>query len=58
MHAAARVGAIAAGNEIVASAETLAGEGIEGVGPPRDVALKGIPGTVPVQSIEWAPPAT
>ena len=55
VHAAARVGGIAGGNEIVASAETLEGENIEGVGPPRSVELKGIPGTVPVQNIEWAP---
>jgi len=59
VHQAARIGAIAGANEIVASAETLLGETFEGfAGPSRGVELKGIPGTVDVQTIEWSSPAT
>ena len=54
VHQAARIGAIAGGSEIVASAETLLGETFEGVArPPQGVELKGIPGTVEVQIIDW-----
>ena len=56
VHQAARIGGIAGANEIVASAETLDGVAVDGVGAPRSVELKGIPGTVPVQTIEWAAP--
>ncbi len=54
VHQAARVGAVAGASEIVASAETLLGETFDGAaGPARGVELKGIPGTVDVQTIEW-----
>jgi class 3 adenylate cyclase/tetratricopeptide (TPR) repeat protein len=53
VHLAARIGALADGGEIVASAETI--EGLEGVtvGDPREVSLKGFAKPVPVVSVDW-----
>src|SRR3990172_7948578 len=53
VHTAARVGAVAEGGEIVASASTL--EGLPGidVANPREVDLKGIAEPVAVVSIAW-----
>jgi class 3 adenylate cyclase len=56
VHAAARIGGHAGASEIVASAETLLGEAIEGASVPRAVELKGIPGTVEIRTIAWATP--
>lgn len=56
VHQAARIGAIAGAGEIVASAETLAGEVIPEatLSAPWAVELKGIPGMVQVQNISWS----
>ena len=53
VHLAARIGALADGGEIVASAETI--DGLQGVAvrDPRDVSLKGFASPVPVVSIDW-----
>ncbi len=53
MHAAARIGALAEGGDIVASTGTV--EGIEGLrlSEPREVGLKGIAEPVSVVSIDW-----
>jgi class 3 adenylate cyclase/tetratricopeptide (TPR) repeat protein len=53
VHLAARIGALADGGEIVASAETI--EGLEGVAvrDPREVSLKGFAKPVPVVSVDW-----
>jgi class 3 adenylate cyclase len=53
VHAAARIGALAEGGEVLASLETI--EGIEGlgVGEPRDVSLKGLAKPVRIVSIDW-----
>jgi class 3 adenylate cyclase/tetratricopeptide (TPR) repeat protein len=53
VHLAARIGALADGGEILASAETI--DGLEGVAvrDPRDVSLKGFAKPVPVVSVDW-----
>jgi class 3 adenylate cyclase len=56
VHKAARIAAAAAGDEILASADTLEEAG--GAFPssdPREIAAKGIPAPVPVVSIGWRP---
>lgn len=52
VHVAARIGALAVGEEIVASLETVAGLGVR-TGEPRPVQLKGITEPVEVASIDW-----
>lgn len=53
VHAAARIGALADGGEVLASVETL--EGIDDVrfGESREVALKGLAAPVQVVAIDW-----
>ncbi len=55
VHTAARIGALAGGNEVLASIGTL--EGIEGVrvGEPREVKLKGLAEPVQVVAVDWRP---
>lgn len=55
VHAAARIGALAEGGEVLTSVETL--EGIDDVkfGEPREVALKGLAAPVQVVAIDWQP---
>jgi class 3 adenylate cyclase len=53
VHAAARIGALAEGGEILVSADTI--DGIEGIalGDPREVSLKGFAHPVRVVAIDW-----
>lgn len=54
VHVAARVGALAAAGEILASSESL--EGVGGTWPrsePREVELKGLVGPVSVVAVDW-----
>jgi class 3 adenylate cyclase len=53
VHAAARIGALAGGNEVIASVETLEGIGDVRVGEPREVELKGFAKPVEVVSVDW-----
>ena len=53
VHAAARIGALAAGGEIVASQETLGSVGDLTVSELREVTLKGIAEPVRVVTIDW-----
>ncbi|HUF58516.1 MAG TPA: adenylate/guanylate cyclase domain-containing protein [Actinomycetota bacterium] len=53
VHAAARIGALASGNEVVASVETLEGMGDVRAGEPREVELKGFAKPVQVVSVDW-----
>ncbi|MDQ4109225.1 MAG: adenylate/guanylate cyclase domain-containing protein, partial [Actinomycetota bacterium] len=53
VHAAARIGALADGGEIIASVETLEGIGDVRVGEPREVELKGFAKPVQVVSVDW-----
>jgi class 3 adenylate cyclase len=53
VHTAARVGALAGGDEIVATASTVEGLGDLEVRDPRAVALKGIAEPVDVVTIAW-----
>jgi class 3 adenylate cyclase len=52
VHAAARIGALAEGEEILTSRETAEGTGFD-VSQPRSVTLKGIAAPVEVVSIAW-----
>ncbi len=56
VHAAARIGALAGGGEVLASLETV--EGIDDVsfGEAREVALKGLAKPVPVVAVDWRRP--
>jgi class 3 adenylate cyclase len=53
VHAAARIGALAEGGEVLASLETV--EDVEGlvVGEPREVSLKGLAKPVRVAAVDW-----
>jgi class 3 adenylate cyclase len=53
VHAAARIGALAEGGEVLVSVETI--EGIDGValGEPREVSLKGLAKPVRVAAVDW-----
>jgi class 3 adenylate cyclase len=53
VHAAARIGALAEGGEVLASLDTI--DGIDGValGEPREVSLKGLAKPVRVAAIDW-----
>ncbi|MEE8407628.1 MAG: adenylate/guanylate cyclase domain-containing protein [Acidimicrobiia bacterium] len=57
VHVAARIGALAEGEEIVASADVLAASGPLPfpVSKPKAVDLKGVKDPVEVQSIDWRP---
>jgi class 3 adenylate cyclase len=52
VHEAARIAALAAGGEILASKETAAAAGIPRSAP-RTVELKGVPEPVDIVSIDW-----
>jgi len=53
VHIAARIGALADADEIVASESTAAAWPAERVSPVREAQLRGIRGPVPVVTIEW-----
>jgi class 3 adenylate cyclase len=53
VHAAARIGAAAEGQEILASKDTLAKLDQFKTGNDREIALKGFKHDVPVCSVEW-----
>ena len=53
VHVAARIGALAEGGEILASAETIAGQEDLATSGPREVALRGVTEPVEVRSIDW-----
>ena len=53
VHAAARIGALATGGEILASAASVAGLADVRVGPARSEQLKGLAEPVEVVAIEW-----
>ncbi len=53
VHAAARIGALAQGGEIVASAGTVDGIAGLNVSEPREVTLKGISEPISIVSIDW-----
>jgi class 3 adenylate cyclase len=55
VHEAARIGALAGPGEIVASASSIEGALTDLATDPREVELKGIAGTVKVQTIRWTP---
>ena len=56
VHKAARIAAAAEGDEILASAETVAeADGMFSSSTPREVAAKGIPEPVRVVTVEWRP---
>jgi class 3 adenylate cyclase len=56
VHAAARIGALAEGGEVLASIETV--DGVESVptGEPREVSLKGLAKPVRVVAVDWKVP--
>jgi class 3 adenylate cyclase len=53
VHAAARIGALADGGEVIASVETLRGIGDVRAGEPREVELKGFAMPVEIVSVDW-----
>jgi class 3 adenylate cyclase len=53
VHAAARIAALADGEEILVSREAAEAAGSYGVSEPRTVGLKGISGQVEVVTVEW-----
>ena len=53
VHAAARIGAIAEGAEILSSVETIDGIGNLATGEPREVTLKGLAKPVQVVAVDW-----
>lgn len=53
VHAAARVGALAEGGEVLASIETLEGIADVPYGNPRQVALKGLAKPIEVVEVDW-----
>ena len=54
VHAAARIGALATGGEILVSTDTLAGAAVPySLSEPREVELKGLTEPVPVVSVGW-----
>jgi class 3 adenylate cyclase len=54
VHLAARVAALAAGEEIVASADTLAEAGEIAASEPREATVKGVTAPIKVVSISWS----
>jgi class 3 adenylate cyclase len=57
VHAAARIGALAEGGEVLTSLETIDGLGNLVTGEPREVSLKGLAKPVQVVAVEWRAPA-
>jgi class 3 adenylate cyclase len=53
VHAAARIGALAEGGEILVSVETLEGSGVVPSEQPREVSLKGFAKPVRVVAVDW-----
>jgi class 3 adenylate cyclase len=53
VHAAARIGALAEGGEVLASVETVEGVGSVSTGEPREVSLKGLAKPVQVVAVDW-----
>lgn len=53
VHAAARIGALAEGGEILASVETVEDAGSVVTGEPREVSLKGLATPVRVVAVDW-----
>ena len=53
VHAAARIGALAEGGEVLASVETVDGLGNVSIGESREVSLKGLAKPVRVVAVEW-----
>jgi class 3 adenylate cyclase len=53
VHAAARIGALASGGEVLASAATVAGRPEVRTGEPRSAELKGLAEPVDVVTIDW-----
>lgn len=54
MHAAARIGALAEGDEIVASRTTTTSAGLpHPVSEPRSVTLRGISEPIEVVTVDW-----
>jgi class 3 adenylate cyclase len=53
VHAAARIGALAEGGEVLASLDTLEGLAAPTTGEPRDVSLKGLAKPVRVVTVDW-----
>jgi class 3 adenylate cyclase/rhodanese-related sulfurtransferase len=56
VHAAARIGALAEGGEVLASVETVDGEGSVSTSEPREVSLKGLATPVRVVAVDWKEP--
>lgn len=56
VHAAARIGALAEGGEVLASVETVDGLASVSTGEPREVSLKGLAKPVRVVAVEWKVP--
>ena len=56
VHAAARIGALAGGSEVLASIETLEGIGEIRAGEAREVELKGFVQPVQVVAVDWRQP--
>lgn len=56
VHAAARIGALAEGGEILASVETVEDAGSVVTGEPREVSLKGLATPVRVVAVDWRRP--
>jgi class 3 adenylate cyclase len=53
VHVAARVGALAKGGEILATAETLAEAGRVAASEPRHATIKGVAEPVSVATVTW-----
>ena len=53
VHAAARVGALAGGGEILVSTETIEGLDVPTTGEAREVSLKGLAKPVTVVAVDW-----
>jgi class 3 adenylate cyclase len=56
VHAAARIGALAQGGEVLASLETIESAGSVATGEPREVSLKGLAKPVQVVAVDWRAP--
>jgi class 3 adenylate cyclase len=53
VHAAARIGALAEGGEVLASLETIESAGSVVTGEPREVSLKGLAKPVRIVAVDW-----
>ena len=54
VHVAARIGGLAQGGEILASAETIAEAGDRATAAERTVPLKGATAPVAIAAVDWA----